>query len=153
MKMNTPSIFPPLKKSVVILAPCQSVWNALTEPLLMAQWMGDSEQQISIFTSWEPDSPFILQAHHHGPIENTGTVLAFNPTQLLSYCYQSSISNLPESAESKTVLRFELKPLPEGTELTLYLSNFPTESIYKHVDFYWNGTLFLLKAFVEELAD
>ena len=35
------------------------------------------------------------------------------------------------------------------TELTLTLSNFTTETIYKHLNFYWNTTLEVLKNFIE----
>jgi|GEM_PF-3423452 len=45
---------------------------------------------------------------------------------------------------------FALTPGEDGTELSLTLRNFPTEVIYKHLAFYWNVTIVLLKKFVEQ---
>lgn len=40
-------------------------------------------------------------------------------------------------------------PKEGETELLLTLSNFPTFEIYKHLDFYWNVTLPIIKTFAE----
>ena len=34
--------------------------------------------------------------------------------------------------------------------LTLTITNFPTEAIYKHLDFYWRTALEVFKRFVEQ---
>jgi hypothetical protein len=40
----------------------------------------------------------------------------------------------------------------DQTSLTLTINNFPTETIYRHLDFYWRTTLVMLKKFTEEGA-
>lgn len=47
------------------------------------------------------------------------------------------------------MIEFSLQPVQDLTILTLTVSNFPTESIYKHLAFYWNVTLEVLKRKME----
>ena len=42
-----------------------------------------------------------------------------------------------------------LDPIDGRTALTVTVSNFPTESIFKHLDFYWRATMGVIKQFVE----
>jgi hypothetical protein len=82
--------------------------------------------------------------------ENRGTVLQHEPERRLQYSHLSSISRLSDRPESYSIIGFQLQPLGERTILTLSLSNFPNESIYKHLSFYWNVTLEVLKRMIEE---
>ena len=76
-------------------------------------------------------------------------VLAFEPPTVLRYSHLSSLSRLPDAPESYSVFEFRLAQRGGGTSLTVLLSGFPTESIRKHLEFYWRGTLGVLKRFVE----
>jgi uncharacterized protein YndB with AHSA1/START domain len=49
---------PRLHRTVVIGAAPTAVWQALTEPALMRQWMGEPEMQIAIDTAWTLGGPF-----------------------------------------------------------------------------------------------
>ncbi|HEY8894738.1 MAG TPA: SRPBCC domain-containing protein, partial [Niastella sp.] len=82
-----------------------------------------------------------------------GTVLQFEPGKVLSYSHLSSLSRLPDQPNNYTVITFNLAPLQDQTSLTLTINNFPTETIYRHLDFYWRTTLVMLKKFTEEGAD
>lgn len=136
-------------KTVTLGAPAIKVWNALTDVQLMQQWM--SEEQLEIITDWQVGSLIIIKAMAHWvPSESKGTVLRYEPEKELHYTHLSSLSRLPDEPESYTTLAFSLAPIEQQTALTLMLSNFPTESIYKHLAFYWNVTLELLKRFIEE---
>ena len=74
----------------------------------------------------------------------------FVKDRVLEYSHLSSLSRLPDEAENYTFIRFTLQPDDDHTLLELDLSNFPSESHYKHIDFYWSVTLEVLKRFVEE---
>ncbi len=126
------------------------IWDALTLPEKMKQWMGEPEMDLEILTSWKEGTPFILRGFHHIRFENTGTVLKYKPLTLLSYNYLSSISRLPEIPENYCVLTFELTPVESETELTLTVTNFPTESIHKHLAFYWRAAIQVLKKLVQQ---
>ncbi len=138
-------------KSIRINASPKAVWEALTQPGLMKNWMADSA--IEIITTWEVGSPIIInieEVSYKTSFKNTGIVLQFLEERVLEYSHLSSISRLADEAENYTIIRFTLQQEEDHTLLELNLSNFPTQSHYKHIDFYWAVTLEILKQFVEE---
>jgi uncharacterized protein YndB with AHSA1/START domain len=136
-------------KTVHINAPTSTVWQALTTPELMQKWM--SENELHIVTDWQIGHPMIIRSKLHGArFENKGTVLQFEPEQVLEYSHLSSASRLPDLPESYSTLEFRLTPAQGGTSLAFTTRNFPTETIYKHMAFYWNVTLEILKKKLEE---
>ena len=140
---------PVINKTITIQALPAKVWEAITQPALMQQWM--TETPIEIITSWEVGEPITIQGDwYHSRFENKGVVLQFEPERVLEYSHLSSLSRLADQVENYSVIKFALTPREDGTELTLTLSNFPTDVIYKHLAFYWNVTLVLLKKFVEQ---
>ena len=138
-----------IEKTILIQAPPAAVWDALTNPHLMRQWMGEPEMEIEIITDWKMGNPIVIRGFHHIQFENKGTILQYAPERVLKYDYVSSISRLPDTPENRTRIAFSLTPLTNQTSLMLTLSNFPTASIFKHVDFYWNTTLEILKKLIE----
>lgn len=147
-KSATPQI---ICKSISLNASLNAVWEALTQPELMKSWMYDSE--IEIVTTWKVGSPIIInvqEASYKTAFTNTGIILQFIKERMLEYSHLSSLSRLPDEAENYTFIRFTLQPDGPQTLLELDLANFPTESHYKHIDFYWTVTLEILKRFVEE---
>ncbi|MCD6066846.1 MAG: Activator of Hsp90 ATPase 1 family protein [Bacteroidetes bacterium] len=140
----------PIEKTVTIHAPPSAVWKTLTEPALMTQWMGEPEMQIDIQTDWKVNEPFVVSGVHHGRFVNSGLVLEFEPDRKLTYTHLSSVSRLEDKPENYTIFGFTLQPDKDQTILKLQIHNFPTESIYKHLEFYWGTTLTILKDFIEK---
>ena len=138
------------EKSIFVQATPATVWEALTSTESMQEWMGEPEMELEVMTDWNVGSPIIIRGSHNGGFENKGRVLQFDPCQTLVYSYLSSISELPDEPEHYTVIHFDLIPCENGTSLTLRCKNFPTESIFHHVRFYWNTTLEILKRWIEE---
>lgn len=138
-----------IERSILIHASLSAVWSYLTVPEFMLQWMGDPEMGIEIVTDWKTGSPFIVKGFHHFRFENQGKILQLEPESVFQYSHLSSFSGLPDKVENYTIITFRLKQLNEQTELTVEVENFPTESIYKHWEFYWNGTISLLKQVIE----
>ncbi|SIO13838.1 SRPBCC family protein [Chitinophaga niabensis] len=136
--------------NVLIHATREQVWNILTTPEIMADWMGGDELQIKVITTWEINSPILIQGFHHMKFENSGWVLQYEKESRLSYSHLSNISRLPDKPENYTVMEFVLTPAEEGTLLTLNIENFPTEVILKHLAFYWRTTIFKIKKVAEE---
>lgn len=145
--LNNSTIF---QKSVEIAATTSKVWMLLTEPEQMKKWMMP-DIELSIQTDWEVGSPIFIRGTMSGKeFENKGLVLKFKPEKNLQYSHLSSVSHLPDRAENYSVLDFQLHPIHKKTQLMFTLSNFPTESIYKHMAFYWNVTLEVFKRIAEE---
>ena len=140
-----------MNKTVTINASTAQVWHVLTTPDLMKKWML-TDVEIEIITDWKVGSPMSIRGNMNGKdFENTGQVLQFEPERILQYSHLSSLSRLPDVPESYSIIEFKLTPLEDQTTLVFTLSNFPTESIYKHLTFYWNVTLEVLKRMVEKV--
>jgi len=138
-----------IQKTILIHSDPVSVWQYLTNPDLMKQWMGDPEMKIEVITDWKVGNPFVVKGFHHQQFENKGTILQFEPEIIFQYSYLSSLSNLDDTPENHTMITFTLVPKDGKTELTVEVANFPTEVIYKHLEFYWNGTVHLLKQVIQ----
>lgn len=137
------------EQTVIINAPASFVWDSLTQVEQMKDWMGEPEMEVGIETDWAVGGRIIVRGVHHVPFENTGTVLEFNPMTRLAYTHLSSLSRLPDEPKSYTTLEFYLVSTSDATSLTLVAIGCPTESIFQHLQFYWGGTLEILKQVVE----
>ena len=135
--------------SVTINSAPSAVWTALTDPGLMVKWMGDPELEIEVLTNWELSSPIVIRGFHHSKFENKGIVLKYEKEKRLIYTHLSSLSRLPDQQENYSTLEFILTPTANHTLLTLNIENFATESIRKHLEFYWKTTLNVIKEKIE----
>lgn len=140
-----------IEKTIIIKAPPFAVWDALTNSEVMKQWMGEPELEIEIITDWQVGAPIVIKGFHHIRFENKGVVLQFEPNKVLEYNFLSSLSRLPYRPENYTIVEFRLAPLESQTTLTLILRNFPTEVIFRHLDFYWMTTIEIMKKEVEKV--
>lgn len=132
------------------MAPVTLVWESLTTPDLMKQWMLDTDMDMDIHTDWKIGSPIMMKGEMHGiPFENAGTILSYEPNKVLVYSHLSSLSQLPDSPENYCTLTFRLIPTGKETLLELSITNFPTYSIFAHMDFYWRTSLEILKSQLE----
>lgn len=138
-----------IDKSVIIQANPSEVWRNITDPEKMKQWMAEPEMEVEIRTNWEINSPVVITGFHHVRFENKGIVLQYEDNKLLKYSHLSSLSRLPDISGNYSVFTFVLNPVDHQTELAFSATGFPTESIFKHLDFYWKTTLELLKKFIE----
>jgi uncharacterized protein YndB with AHSA1/START domain len=136
--------------TVVIAAPPMAVWRALTDPAAMRVWMGEPEMAIEVDTDWRPGSPIVISGEHHGPFRNRGIVLDAVPGALLRYTHLSSVSGLADVPEHYSAIAFALDAADGGTAVRLTVERFPTDTIYRHLNLYWRGTLDVFKAFVEQ---
>ncbi|MBS1687619.1 MAG: SRPBCC domain-containing protein [Bacteroidetes bacterium] len=147
--MTDKEIGQPIIKTVVINATPAKVWAALTKPELMRQWM--SETPLDIITDWKVGNTITIRGDwYKAGFENKGIVLEIELERLVKYSHLSSLSRLKDKPGNYTVLEFRLTPKDAQTSLTLTLSNFPTEAIYKHFAFYWSVGLELLRKFAEQ---
>jgi uncharacterized protein YndB with AHSA1/START domain len=136
-------------KAVMINARSAAVWHRLTTIECMQHWMlPDSD--LAIITDWTVGHPLVVRGTMNGhPFENWGTVLRVEPERSLQYSHLSSTSRLPDRPESYSIVAFTLEPLEDQTLLAVKLTQFPTESIYKHLAFYWNSALEVFKRYVD----
>ena len=133
-----------ISKTIHINAPASKVWAALTEPAIMKSWM--TEWEMEIMASWQPGTPRIIRGNLQGrPEENKGTIVQSEPGYLLQYTYWSSLSQLADIPENYSLITFQLSSSGNNTTCTFTQSNFQTDVIFKHFNFYWNTALELMK--------
>jgi len=141
---------PPIIKTIAVAAAPAEVWQVLTTPAMIPQWMSDEE--LSVRLEGHAGGAIVIRGLLHGmPFENHGKVRAFEPERLFSYSYWSTLSasRLADVPENHTLVRFALAPADQGTQLTLTLSDFAEPAIRPHANLYWGPTLQILKAVCE----
>lgn len=140
-----------IDKTIGINAPVSLVWRYLTIPNLMQQWMLDTDMEFDIFTDWKVGNPFIIKGFlHQMAFENKGKVLKYEFEKELQYSHLSSFSQLPDNLENFCTIAFKLTPIENQTMLNLSISNFPTLSIFKHLELYWGSTIEIMKTLIEK---
>ena len=93
-----------IEKNVGINAPQSAVWEALTNTSSIRQWMGAPEMRIEAVSDWKVAAPIRISGFLHGAFENKGTILRFEPAQVLCYTHMSSLSRLPDEPQNYSTL-------------------------------------------------
>lgn len=141
-----------IEEQVLINAPVSAVWEALTHIERMKEWMGEPDMRLKIETDWQVGNKFVVRGHLHGHFQNTGVVRDFDPMKRLTYTHLSSLSRLPDNPENHATIDFHLAPVHNATSLTLSITSPRSVTIFEHLQFYWRGTLQVLKQHVEHAA-
>lgn len=145
-------MFEKISLSITIESDPSIAWTALTDLTLISEWMAEPEMKLEVQTTWEINSPILIGGFHHTRFENKGLVLDYCKERRLRYSHLSSVSKLPDKIENYSIIEFVLTPANHHTQLTIDISNFPTEIIYKHLAFYWRGTIHKIKKCAEGLS-
>jgi uncharacterized protein YndB with AHSA1/START domain len=112
------------EKRIVIKAPLDAVWQALTDPALVKQYMFGTDLE----TSWEVGSPITWKGEWQGQTyEDKGTVLAIEPERLLRVTHWSPMGGSEDKPENYHTLTYELAEGDGGTELKLQQDNNPSQ--------------------------
>jgi uncharacterized protein YndB with AHSA1/START domain len=138
-----------IEKKIFIEAQAAAVWKALIKPDLIKRWMAEPEIGLQVSVDWTEGSIISMQGFHHIEFENRGIVLKVDPENELRYSCLSSLSQLPDHPDNYSIINFKLNQSGNDTEVVLTITNFPTESIFRHVELYWQVTLVMLKQVIE----
>jgi len=139
-----------IRKTVKINATASKVWNTITGPALMREWLFDTP--VEVISDWNMGSSMIFKGMlHNKPYEDKGTILKYEPEKLFSYNYWSKLSTLPDDLSNYSVIEFSIVPVGDQAELTLTQSNFKLDTMYRHFNFYWTVTIDRLKKVIEKV--
>ena len=105
-----------IKKNLLIDAPIESVWAALTDAAAIRNWMGDDE-------SIQVDLKVGGKYRFFGG-ETTGKFTHIDAPNMLDYTWRQ-MEWPPDWADS--IVRWELEPSGTGTQVSLIHSNFPND--------------------------
>lgn len=97
-------------KTVLVNAPAEKVWKALTDKAQMKEWYFDIDDfelgENKIFNFYEPGNE---RKYHH-----QCEILKVVPEQTFSHTW-----TYPDFSEDKTVVTWQLEPADEGTKVSL----------------------------------
>jgi uncharacterized protein YndB with AHSA1/START domain len=126
------------------------VWAAITRPDLMIQWWGpDAGPTLRADADVRPGGRFsivfrLVNGDAHNP---TGVYREVIPDTKLVFTWE-----WPGSPEKESLVTFLLKPIDDGTELTLTHEQLPDEEARVSHRLGWNGLLDKLITFLGDAA-
>jgi len=137
-----------VNKTVVINASVAKVWDTITNPILIKQWVSDAE--MSVTSDFKVGSPINFKgAWSNVEHSATGTILKFEKEKVFQYTSWSKITRLPNIPENHSLIEFTLSPDEGKVLLTVTHSNLIAKASYEHSNFYWSTTLQVIKKLAE----
>lgn len=144
------------KASTEINAPVEKVWQALTDPAQIKQYMFGS----NVETDWKVGSLMTWRGEWNGQTyEDKGYVIEVDENKALEYSHYSPLTGKPDVPESYHNVRIELFPLgdtntdtgdkEEKTMLTLTQDNNADEESVKNSEKNWAMALGSMKNLLE----
>ncbi len=133
------------KSSITINTTADKVWQALTEPAMVKQYLFGTD----VKTDWQVGSPITYSGLWDGkPYEDKGTVVKNEPEKLLVTTYWSAAfgENIPENQRT---VSYEISPAEAGTTLTITQDNAKTEEERDHSQKNWDMVLNSIKKLLE----
>src|SRR5947207_2212477 len=102
------------KVSIVLNAPVDKVWDALTNPALIKQYLFGT----NVAATWDVGSPITWSGEWEGrSYTDKGTVLKADHGKVLQYSYFSSLSGKPDLPENYNIITIKLTPQGKSTAL------------------------------------
>ena len=135
------------KATVTINAPAAQVWEALTNPKLIKQYLFGAD----VISDWKVGSRIIYKGEWQGKeYEDGGTILQLVPEKIFQSTYWSSMSGTEDKPENYATVTYELAKKDGGTLLSLTQDNCKTEEQKRHSEENWSIVLEGLKKVAEE---
>lgn len=133
--------------STVINAPASKVWEALTKPELIKQYLFGTD----VVTDWKVGSPIVYKGMWEGkPFEDKGKILQVEPEKLLVSTHWSPLAGVPDTPENYHEVRYELGADKGGTRLTIVQDNNASKEEQEHSEQNWGMMLASLKTLLEK---
>ncbi len=132
--------------SVTINAPTTKVWDALTNPDTIKQYMFGT----NVVSDWKKGSAIVWKGEWQGQAyEDKGVILKLEPEHLIQYSHFSPLSGQPDVPENYHTVTVELSG--EGQETTVLLSqdNNANDEEREHAANNWRMMLEGLKQLLE----
>jgi uncharacterized protein YndB with AHSA1/START domain len=134
------------KATITINAPASRVWEALTNPALIKQYLFGAD----VITDWKEGSPIIYKGAYEGKAyEDKGSVLKAEPEKLLLTTHWSPLSGSPDSPENYHKVSYELAAENGGTQLTITQDNNATKEEQDQSANFWKMILEGMKKLLE----
>ncbi len=132
--------------SIHIKAPSVQVWEALTTPSIIKQYLFGTNAE----STWKVGTPINFSGEWEGrSYRDKGIILDKVPLELLRYSFWSLLSGLEDKPENYFIITYELAPGKNQTQLTVTQENISDDSLKLHAEQNWLRVLGGLKEVVE----
>ena len=132
--------------SVTINAPASQVWEALTNPQLIKQYLFGAD----VISDWKEGSPIIYKGIYEGKAyEDKGRVLRAEPEHLLLITHWSPLSGSTDSPENYHKVSYELTAENGSTQLTITQDNNASREEQEQNSNFWKMVLDGMKKLIE----
>jgi uncharacterized protein YndB with AHSA1/START domain len=132
--------------TVIINSPASKVWEALTRPELIKQYMFG----VDVISDWRVGSPITYRGEWEGKsFEDKGRVLEVKPEKSLITTHWSPLSGVPDSPENYHTVSYQLSEKNGRTRVTISQDKNATEEEKEHSERNWTTILNGLKNLLE----
>jgi uncharacterized protein YndB with AHSA1/START domain len=130
-----------------INAPVNKVWQALTDPALIKQWLFGTDTK----SDWKKGSRITYSGEWEGKhYEDKGEIIDIVPERLLHTTYFSSMSGKEDRPENYANVMYEITPQNGGSLLSISNDNIDDEKTQQHVKENWTMVLETMKKLLEK---
>lgn len=127
-------------------APLGKVWEALTTPSLIKEYMFNTRCNCA----WTVGSPITWNGSFNGKeYEDKGMILKFEPTHTLQYTYYTASTGLADVPSNYHIVSMDLCPDGMKTVLTVLQENNNSEAARDKAAEFWGEMLQGIKLLVE----
>lgn len=135
-----------VEKSVTIKAPPSKVWQALTDPDLIRQYLFGTHAR----SDWKKGSPIIYTGEWQGKrYEDKGKIIDIIPEELLHTTYFSSMSGKEDIPDNYANVIYKLEAQDIYTKIIIQQDNIEDESGVAHMKENWGKVLDGMKRLLE----
>ena len=142
--MNTEDII--ARVSTSIDSPASKVWDALTNPKIIKQYMFGTD----VVSDFKPGSKILWKGEWEGKrYEDKGEIRAIKPNELLQYSHYSPLAGEKDIPENYHIVTITLEEKNKKTNVTLTQDNNANDKSREHSEKNWKAMLDGLKKTVE----
>ncbi|MGE5602381.1 MAG: SRPBCC family protein [Nitrososphaerales archaeon] len=135
------------RAAITIDAPAAKVWDALTKPEVIKQYMFGT----NVASDWKEGSRITWQGEWQGKeYEDRGVILKLVPERTIQYSHFSPLSGVPDVPENYHTVTVELCPEGTKTRVTLTQDGNATEEEREHSEQNWRMMLEGMKQVLEK---
>lgn len=135
-----------LKTSIIINAPAEKVWKALTDPEIVKQYFFGTE----VKSDWEVGSPITWTGQWEGKsYEDKGEILEITPGKYVKYSYWSSMGGTEDKPQNYQNVSYDLVEENGVTALEIGQENIKDEAAKVHSEQNWQAIFGKMKEMVE----
>ena len=134
------------KAKTTIHAPVSKVWDAITKPELIKQYLFGTD----VISDWKVGGPIIYKGEWKGkPFEDKGKILEIERERTLVTTHWSPLSGVPDSPENYHTVTYTLSEEDDDTEVTITQDNNASEEEKTHSEQNWKTVLDGMKRMLE----